>query len=182
MERRGDAFFRAIRHPLRPQLISWAFIQPLEPKLDRLSLSVSRDAISDLHPADIAYILEALPLDERLYIWDLVKAERDGEILLEVSDAVRESLISSMDTEELVAATETLEADEIAELAPDLPQDFPPLQSLNAIPNNLPVQLTSFIGREIDITEVKRLLSVSRLVTLTGSGGAGKSRGKGLSF
>lgn len=76
-----------------------------------------------LHPADIAYILEALPRDERLYIWDLVKADRDGDILLEVSDAVRESLISSMDTEELVAAAETLEADEIAELAPDLPQE-----------------------------------------------------------
>jgi len=58
-----------------------------------------------LHPADIAYVLEALPLDERLYIWELVRASRDGEILLEVSDAVRESLISSMDTEELVAAT-----------------------------------------------------------------------------
>src|SRR4029453_8124165 len=72
-----------------------------------------------LHPADIAYILEALPLDERLYIWDLVKADRDGEILLEVSEPVRESLISSMDTEELVAATETLDAEEIAELAPD---------------------------------------------------------------
>ncbi|MEP7274923.1 MAG: magnesium transporter [Betaproteobacteria bacterium] len=76
-----------------------------------------------LHAADIADLLEALPLDERLYIWDLVRAARDGEILLEVSDAVRESLISSMDTEELVAAAETLEADEIAELAPDLPQE-----------------------------------------------------------
>jgi len=85
--------------------------EALQRKLDRL------------HPADIAYILEALPRDERLYIWDLVKADRDGDILLEVSDAVRESLISSMDTEELVAATETLEADEIAELAPDLPQE-----------------------------------------------------------
>jgi magnesium transporter len=76
-----------------------------------------------LHPADIAYILEALPLDERLYIWDLVRAARDGEILLEVSDAVRESLISTMDTEELVAAAETLDAEEIADLAPDLPQE-----------------------------------------------------------
>jgi magnesium transporter len=75
-----------------------------------------------LHPADIAYVLEALPLDERLYIWDLVRASRDGEILLEVSDAVRESLISSMDTQELVAAAETLDAEEIADLAPDLPQ------------------------------------------------------------
>jgi magnesium transporter len=79
--------------------------------------------LARLHPADIAYVLEALPLDERLYIWDLVKAERDGEILVEVSDAVRESLISSMDTEELVAATEALPADEIAALAPDLPQE-----------------------------------------------------------
>src|SRR5437762_3361998 len=76
-----------------------------------------------LHAADIAYLLEALPLDERLYIWNLVRASRDGEILLEVSEPVRESLISSMDTEELVAATEALEADEIAELAPDLPQE-----------------------------------------------------------
>jgi magnesium transporter len=79
--------------------------------------------LARLHPADIAYVLEALPLDERLYIWDLVKADRDGEILVEVSDAVRESLISSMDTDELVAATEALPADEIAALAPDLPQE-----------------------------------------------------------
>jgi magnesium transporter len=52
-----------------------------------------------------------------------VRAARDGEILLEVSDAVRESLISTMDTEELVAAAETLDAEEIADLAPDLPQE-----------------------------------------------------------
>jgi magnesium transporter len=51
------------------------------------------------------------------------KAERDGEILVEVSDAVRESLISSMDTEELVAAAEALPADEIAAIADDLPQE-----------------------------------------------------------
>ena len=95
----------------------------LQRKLDRL------------HPADIAYILEALPLDERLYIWDLVKAERDGEILLEVSDAVRESLISSMDTDELVAATETLDAEEIAELAPDLPQEV-----MDDVFSSLPVE------------------------------------------
>ena len=79
--------------------------------------------LAHLHPADIAWILETLPLDERLYIWDLVKADRDGEILVEASDAVRESLISSMDTEELVAAAEALPTDEIAALAPDLPQE-----------------------------------------------------------
>ena len=54
-------------------------------------------------------------------VWDLVKADRDGEILVEVSDAVRESLIEAMDRGELVAAAETLEADELADIAPDLP-------------------------------------------------------------
>jgi predicted ATPase/class 3 adenylate cyclase len=60
--------------------------------------------------------------------------------------------------------------------ASDLRQEFPPLQSLNAIPNNLPVQLTSFIGREREIAEVKQELMKHRLVTLTGSGGTGKTR------
>ncbi len=82
-----------------------------------------RKKLEPMHPADIAYILEALPLDERLIAWDLVKAEREGEILLEVSDAVRESLIEAMAPNELVAAAETLDADELADLAPDLPQE-----------------------------------------------------------
>jgi len=82
-----------------------------------------RTKLDSLHPADIAYILEALPREERLYVWDLVKAERDGEILLEVSDAVRESLIETMAPEELKAAAESLDADELADLAPDLPPE-----------------------------------------------------------
>ena len=86
-------------------------------------LPTLRGELDQLHPADVAYILEALPLDQRLVVWDLVKAEREGEILLEVSEAVRESLIATMNSRELVAAAETLEADEIADLAPDLPEE-----------------------------------------------------------
>ena len=82
-----------------------------------------RARLDGMHPADIAFVLDALPIEERLALWDLVKAERHGEILLEVSDAVRESLIRSMDSKELVAAAEQLEADEIADLAPDLPEN-----------------------------------------------------------
>ncbi len=79
--------------------------------------------LDKLHPADVAHILEAMPLEERLMIWELVKAERDGEILLEVSDAVRETLIATMDSDEMLAATGQLDADEIADLAHDLPRD-----------------------------------------------------------
>src|SRR5512139_2278734 len=61
-------------------------------------------------------------------------------------------------------------------IAPGLPQDFPPIQSLNRFPNNLPTQLTSFIGREKEIAEIKSALETARLVTLTGSGGTGKTR------
>lgn len=87
-------------------------------------LSHLRSRLDPLHPADIAYILEALPRDQRLLVWDLVKAERDGEILVEVSDSVRETLIASMDRDELIAAAETLEPDDLAELADDLPEDI----------------------------------------------------------
>lgn len=91
--------------------------------LDRPEVKALRAQLDALHSADIAQVLEALPLDERLLVWELVRAERDGEILLEVSDAVRESLIRHIPSEELVAAAENLDADEIADLAPDLPEE-----------------------------------------------------------
>jgi len=79
--------------------------------------------LAALHPADVAYILEALPLARRLRVWDLVQGEREGEILLELSEPVRETLIAHMEPEELVAAAEQLDTDELADLAPDLPED-----------------------------------------------------------
>ncbi|HEY9097464.1 MAG TPA: magnesium transporter [Thiobacillus sp.] len=79
--------------------------------------------LDELHPADIAYILESLPLNERRLVWGLVNAEQNGEILLEVSDSVRETLIQDMDKAELLAAAESLDTDEIADIAADLPHD-----------------------------------------------------------
>ncbi len=61
-------------------------------------------------------------------------------------------------------------------VAPGLLQEFPPIQSLNQVLNNLPTQLTSFIGRETEVAEIKSALASARLVTLTGSGGTGKTR------
>src|SRR5687768_6328950 len=57
-----------------------------------------------------------------------------------------------------------------------LPTTFPPLRTLDSFRNNLPLQLTTFIGREKEITELKQELQAHRLVTLTGSGGTGKTR------
>ena len=61
-------------------------------------------------------------------------------------------------------------------ISPELNSDFPPLKTLDARPNNLPVQLTNFIGREKELLEIKELLITSRLITLLGPGGTGKTR------
>lgn len=95
----------------------------VEDLVHRQNVAELQREIDHLHPADIALILEALPTDERLDVWHLVKSDRDGEILLEVSDAVRESLLADMDLPEILAAAEQLDADEVADLADDLPDE-----------------------------------------------------------
>jgi predicted ATPase/class 3 adenylate cyclase len=59
---------------------------------------------------------------------------------------------------------------------PELPSEFPALRSMDALAHNLPVQRTSFVGRDWEMGEIKRLLADTTLVTLTGAGGCGKSR------
>ncbi|MGH3697472.1 MAG: helix-turn-helix transcriptional regulator [Pseudonocardiaceae bacterium] len=59
---------------------------------------------------------------------------------------------------------------------PDLMTDFPPLRSLDAVVNNLPAQVTSFVGRNEELAELGRAFETARLVTLTGAGGCGKTR------
>ena len=94
-----------------------------------------RWVLDGLHSADIAHVLEGLNLEERLQVWRLVNPERDGEILIEVSDSVRETLIADMSRQELVAATESLDTDEIADLADDLPREV-----IEEVAENLPVE------------------------------------------
>jgi predicted ATPase/class 3 adenylate cyclase len=61
-------------------------------------------------------------------------------------------------------------------LHPDLPAEFPPIVSLDFYPNNLPVQLTSFVGRDSELAEARQRLSEAHLLTLIGPGGTGKTR------
>jgi magnesium transporter len=96
----------------------------VEALVHRQHLTELKSIVDGLHPADVAFVLEGLPPDERLLVWDSVKAEIDGVVLLEVSDAVRESLTEAMDPAELEAAARTLEADELADLAPALPEEL----------------------------------------------------------
>lgn len=77
-----------------------------------------------LHPADIAFILESLPLEQRHQVWAVIDVERYGAILLEVSEVVRNSLIAATPHREMVQATGHLDSDEIADLLTSLPKDM----------------------------------------------------------
>lgn len=106
----------------------------VESLLEKQHLAKLQKKLEQLHPADIAFILENLPLEPRMVVWKLVSTERDGAVLLEVSEAVRKTLIADMDNSEILDAAQHLDADEIADLVPALPKDiaFELLTSLNS--------------------------------------------------
>ncbi|UCG73142.1 MAG: magnesium transporter [Chromatiales bacterium] len=81
-----------------------------------------RNLVRSLHPAEIADLLESLPPAERAIVWDLVDDADDGEVLLELNDEVRAGIIDGMEAAELVAATEGMDLDDLADFVADLPE------------------------------------------------------------
>lgn len=111
----------------------------------------------------------------------LLSTAHGDQILLSfvTAELVRDLLPDGVELEDLGEhrLNDLMSSEHLFQLvAPDLPANFPPLKTLEALPNNLPLQLTSFIGREQEMAEIKGLLHTTRLLTLTGSGGAGKTR------
>jgi predicted ATPase/class 3 adenylate cyclase len=111
----------------------------------------------------------------------IMKAAHGGQILLSqaVVDHVATRLPSKVSMLDLggVRLRDLATTEHIYQLVhPNLRQDFPALRSLEATPNNLPQQVTSFIGRERELTDIKELLEGTRLLTLLGMGGLGKTR------
>ncbi|MCK5387494.1 MAG: magnesium transporter, partial [Gammaproteobacteria bacterium] len=81
------------------------------------------ELLSEMHPAEIAHLLESLPVNQREKVWPYVPDDTDGEILLHLNDEARAALINKMEPDELVAATETLDTDDLADILPEMPQD-----------------------------------------------------------
>ncbi len=78
--------------------------------------------LAALHPAEVALLLESLPPRPRLLAWELVEPGTQGEVLVELSEEVRSEILEGMQAEEVVAATEGLEADDLADLLAELPE------------------------------------------------------------
>jgi len=82
--------------------------------------------INSLHPAEIGNLLESLPPTEREVVWELVDQDIEGDVLVELNDEVRDKLIEGMDADELLAAIDGLEVDDLADLVADLPEAITP--------------------------------------------------------
>ncbi|AVP96361.1 magnesium transporter [Ahniella affigens] len=96
-------------------------MKTLSQALDSGRLGPVRRLVNTLTPAEIGSLLEALPPTKRLMLWGLVDSEDDGEVLVHCNEEVRESLLQDMDDEEIVAAAESLDLDDLADLFEDLP-------------------------------------------------------------
>lgn len=90
--------------------------------LDSGAMRHVRRLVNALNPAEIADLLESLPLTQRSVVWELVAPENEGDVLVEVNDEVRNTLISAMDSSELVAAASTLDLDDLADILGELPE------------------------------------------------------------
>ena len=112
-----------------------ASLQFLREQLDSGRMRSARLMINSLHPAEIARLLESLPLRERAVLWEMIDSEDEGDVLVEVAEEVRDGLIEGMQTEELIAATEGMELDDLADLLADLPETVTQqvLQSLDKL-------------------------------------------------
>ncbi len=104
-----------------PEIKSSENLDALSEALESGTLSRVRHMLNALHPAEIAHLLESLPPAQRELVWKLVDRDNDGEVLVHVGDEVRAGLIRDMDAEQLVAATEGLDTDDMADLVQDLP-------------------------------------------------------------
>lgn len=109
-------------------------LEELREQLASGRIQSTRALVNDLHPSEIARLLESLPLKQRALLWDCVDAEAEGDILVEVAEEVRDGLIERMPAEELLTAVEGMEVDDLADLLIDLPEDMTAevLRSLDA--------------------------------------------------
>jgi magnesium transporter len=97
-------------------------VERLSSLLDSGTVQQVSRMLNSLHPAEIAGILESLPLGKRKYVWELIDPKLEGEILVELGDQVRDTVIREMEPAEVVAAVENLDADDMADLILSLPE------------------------------------------------------------
>lgn len=123
VEKGGEDLMRFFKKHLTYNLISWNYIQPLEPKLTKISLTIPRQMVSELHPADIAEIISQVSHKEGASFFKGLDVETAAEALSELQPDVQAAIITGMDTEKAADIIEEMPPDEAADVLSDLPVD-----------------------------------------------------------
>ncbi len=122
-ERGGEDVMKIFKKHLSYNLISWNYIQPLEPKLTKISLTVPRQMVSELHPADIAEIISQVSHKEGATFFKGLDVETAAEALSELQPDIQAAIITGMDTDKAADIIEEMPPDEAADVLSDLPMD-----------------------------------------------------------
>lgn len=123
VERGGEDLWRLFKKHLPYNLISWNYMQPLEPKLTTLSLTVPRQMLSELHPADIADIISQVSHKEGATFFEDLDVDVAAEALSELQPEIQVDIITGMDTDKAADIIEEMPPDEAADILSDLPVD-----------------------------------------------------------
>jgi len=123
VERGGEDMMRLFKKNLPYNLISWNYIQPLEPKLTKISLTVPRQMVSELHPADIADIISQVSHKEGASFFKGLDIETAAEALSELEPDVQAAIITGMDTDTAADIIEEMPPDDAADVLSDLSVD-----------------------------------------------------------
>ena len=99
-----------------------ANVDLMRAKLDSGRMRSAAIMVNSLHPSEVARLLESLPLKDRAVLWEMVDNDLGGDVLVEVAEVVRDGLLEGMGTKEVIAATEGMEIDDLADLLADLPE------------------------------------------------------------
>lgn len=122
-ERKGEDFLNLFRTTLPYNLISWNYLQPLQPKLTSIALTVPRQMVSELHPADIADIISQVSHQEGAMFLKNLDVDVAAEALSELSPETQVEIISGMDAEKASDIIEMMPPDEAADVLGDLPAE-----------------------------------------------------------
>jgi Mg2+ transporter MgtE len=122
VEKRGDRLFTLFHSKLQHKLISWRYVQTIEPKLTRLTLTVSRHKVAQLHPADLAEIISEVSQKERTALFGSLDVATAAEALHELEPGVQADIIDDMSKERASDILEAMPPDEVADVLGDLPE------------------------------------------------------------
>jgi CBS domain-containing protein/sporulation protein YlmC with PRC-barrel domain len=123
VEAQGERFLSLFRYRIPNTLIGWHYLQPVEPKLSRLTLTISRQKASKLHPADLAEIISEVSQKERSAIFGTLDVETAAEALHELEPSVQADIIDDMSKEKASDILEQMPPDEAADVLGDLPEN-----------------------------------------------------------